>query len=119
MPSLFGFFLSKNDVVLYRLAHHSMLRRCKLYHGITAQDLRVGTLISAITVWFCCIPAVGCLGLACLTVAHLHANSGNLLGTVRSLDNVGVIPLNCTQNRDIFVHNESLHCAWGLVSRDG
>eukprot|EP01094_Clydonella_sp_ATCC50884_P030386 TRINITY_DN9908_c0_g1_i1.p1 TRINITY_DN9908_c0_g1~~TRINITY_DN9908_c0_g1_i1.p1 ORF type:complete len:1085 (-),score=270.03 TRINITY_DN9908_c0_g1_i1:780-3968(-) len=45
--------------------------------------------------------------------------AGNLLGTIRSLDDKGVVDLNCTLNADIRVHQESLHCAWGIVSRDG
>lgn len=43
----------------------------------------------------------------------------NLLGTIRSLDNVGPISLNCTDTRNKEVHDESLHCEWGLVSRSG
>eukprot|EP01125_Pyxidicula_operculata_P005865 TRINITY_DN2050_c0_g6_i2.p1 TRINITY_DN2050_c0_g6~~TRINITY_DN2050_c0_g6_i2.p1 ORF type:complete len:1034 (+),score=272.65 TRINITY_DN2050_c0_g6_i2:380-3481(+) len=46
-------------------------------------------------------------------------DTGNLLGTVRSLDMVGVIPLNCTQNANITVHDESLHCEWGVISKAG
>ena len=46
-------------------------------------------------------------------------NSGNLLGTIKSLDEVGPISLNCTQVETVRVHDESLHCTWGLVSRDG
>ena len=63
-----------------------------------------------------------------------QSNEGNLLGTIRSLDEVGVVPLNCTVNanvssltttppwadgRQIQIHDESLHCEWGLVSRQG
>ncbi|KAH8070087.1 alpha-1,3-glucosidase [Aureococcus anophagefferens] len=44
---------------------------------------------------------------------------GNLLGTIRSLDELGPTPLNCTVNKNITVHDEGLHCAWGLVSRSG
>ena len=44
---------------------------------------------------------------------------GNLLGTIRSLDELGPTPLNCTLNKNITVHDEGLHCAWGLVSRSG
>ena len=47
------------------------------------------------------------------------ANSGNLLGTIKSLDMIGPTSLNCTENAHIRVHDESLHCTWGLVSRDG
>ncbi|KAH8055098.1 alpha-1,3-glucosidase [Aureococcus anophagefferens] len=43
----------------------------------------------------------------------------NLLGTIRSLDELGPTPLNCTVNKNITVHDEGLHCAWGLVSRSG
>jgi hypothetical protein len=32
---------------------------------------------------------------------------------------LGVTPLNCTLNKNISVHGEDLHCAWGLVSRAG
>jgi len=42
-----------------------------------------------------------------------------LLGTIKSLDELDVITLNCTQNANTQVHDESLHCAWGLISRDG
>jgi alpha-glucosidase (family GH31 glycosyl hydrolase) len=50
-----------------------------------------------------------------------QSNSGNenLLGTIKSLDNLGVVSLNCTQNADVRVHNESLHCAWAVISRRG
>jgi hypothetical protein len=48
-----------------------------------------------------------------------QADTGNLLGTIRSLDMVGVVPLNCTENAWITVHDEELHCEWGVVSRDG
>jgi len=44
---------------------------------------------------------------------------GNLLGTVKSLDELCTVTLNCTQNEDIRVHSESLHCGWGVVSRGG
>jgi alpha-glucosidase (family GH31 glycosyl hydrolase) len=47
------------------------------------------------------------------------ADNGNLLGTIKSLDELGVTSLNCTQNANIRVHDESLHCQWGLVSRNG
>ena len=43
----------------------------------------------------------------------------NLLGTIRSLDELGPTSLNCTSNANITVHDEGLHCAWGLVSRSG
>eukprot|EP00056_Hartaetosiga_gracilis_P005958 m.91505 g.91505 ORF g.91505 m.91505 type:complete len:1088 (-) comp12327_c0_seq1:202-3465(-) len=46
-------------------------------------------------------------------------NSGNLLGTIKSLDMLGVETLNCTQNANKRVHDESLHCEWGVISRDG
>jgi hypothetical protein len=44
---------------------------------------------------------------------------GNLLGTIKSLDELGVTPLNCTLNANITVHQEQLHCAWALISRGG
>jgi len=46
------------------------------------------------------------------------AAPGNLLGTIRSLDKLDVPPLNCSL-ATAFVWNESQHCEWGLVSRDG
>ena len=46
-------------------------------------------------------------------------NDGNLLGTIKSLDQLGAISLNCTENSNVTVHGESLHCEWGVVSRDG
>lgn len=60
-------------------------------------------------------------------------NYGNLLGTIKSLDQLGAETLNCTLNANVSVHDESLHCVrlvpcsrsltglqeWGLVSRDG
>lgn len=61
--------------------------------------------------------------------SHLHGdlqtwqagdnNAGNLLGTIKSLDMLGAISLNCTENNGTQVHDESLHCEWGLVSRAG
>ena len=60
------------------------------------------------------------------------ANDGNLLGTIKSLDEIGPTPLNCTINAAMrlgpnpsadkgpgMVHSERLHCTWGLISRDG
>ena len=46
-------------------------------------------------------------------------DDGNLLGTIKSLDNIGVTPLNCTLNAPLRIHDETLHCAWGLVSKNG
>lgn len=47
------------------------------------------------------------------------ANNGILPGTIRSLDEIETISLNCTTNANVTIHHESLHCEWGLVSRDG
>lgn len=44
---------------------------------------------------------------------------GNLLGTIRTLDELGVTTLNCTQNANISIHQEQLHCTWALFSRGG
>ena len=46
-------------------------------------------------------------------------NAGNLLGTIKSLDQLGAVSLNCTENANVIVHDEVLHCAWGVVSRAG
>lgn len=46
-------------------------------------------------------------------------DSGNLFGTIRSLDMVDTIDLNCTEIAWITVYNESLHCEFGLVSQLG
>lgn len=43
----------------------------------------------------------------------------NLLGTIRSLDMISTVDLNCTNNANITVHDEALHCAWSPFSRDG
>jgi alpha-glucosidase (family GH31 glycosyl hydrolase) len=43
----------------------------------------------------------------------------NLLGTIKSLDELCNPTLNCTQNANYRVHSESLHCTWGVVSRGG
>jgi hypothetical protein len=51
--------------------------------------------------------------------AYGDANDGNLLGTIKSLDELGPISLNCTQNANVTIHEETLHCEWGLVSRAG
>jgi hypothetical protein len=47
------------------------------------------------------------------------ANDGNLLGTIKSLDQIGPTSLNCTENAHIIIHEETLHCTWGLISRTG
>lgn len=47
------------------------------------------------------------------------AGYGNNLGTIKSLDELSVISLNCSEIANKTVHQESLHCAWGLTSRDG
>jgi hypothetical protein len=47
------------------------------------------------------------------------ANDGNLLGTIKSLDELGPISLNCTENAGTTVHGETLHCEWGVASRQG
>lgn len=62
------------------------------------------------------------LSVATVTGYNWHAdarNDGNLLGTIKSLDELSVISLNCTEIANKTVHQESLHCAWGLASRDG
>eukprot|EP01138_Halocafeteria_seosinensis_P006367 gb/GECG01006509.1/.p1 GENE.gb/GECG01006509.1/~~gb/GECG01006509.1/.p1 ORF type:complete len:904 (+),score=86.49 gb/GECG01006509.1/:1-2712(+) len=46
-------------------------------------------------------------------------DSGNLLGTVRSLDDLQYINLNCSEIEGLKIHNESLHCEYGLVSSLG
>jgi alpha-glucosidase (family GH31 glycosyl hydrolase) len=47
------------------------------------------------------------------------ANPENLLGTIKSLDQLPATTLNCSLNANITVHDEDLHCAWGLISRAG
>ena len=51
--------------------------------------------------------------------AYGMPDHGNLLGTVRSLDLLRNISLNCTEIAGTTEHDEGLHCAWGLVSRSG
>eukprot|EP00948_MAST-09A_sp_MAST-9A-sp1_P001242 g1242.t1 len=46
------------------------------------------------------------------------ANTGNLLGTIRTLDQQGPTSLNCSVNKQTEA-NMYLHCEWGLISRDG
>ncbi len=46
-------------------------------------------------------------------------NAGNLLGTIKSLDQLHAETLNCTENENVRVHDESLHCAWAVASRNG
>lgn len=46
-------------------------------------------------------------------------DDGNLFGTIRSLDNIGPISLNCSLIHDKRVHDESLHCRQGFCSRNG
>lgn len=41
----------------------------------------------------------------------------NLLGTIKSLDLLCTISLNCTENAGTRIHYESLHCGWGVVTR--
>jgi alpha-glucosidase len=50
---------------------------------------------------------------------HGAVDSGNLLGTIKSLDQLCSISLNCTLNAGQRVHEEGLHCGWGVVSRLG
>jgi len=50
-------------------------------------------------------------------VATQRATS--LFGTIRTLDLQNAVPLNCSVNADITVHDESLHCSWGLLSTSG
>jgi alpha-glucosidase len=45
--------------------------------------------------------------------------STSLFGTIRTLDLQNAVPLNCSVNADITVHDESLHCSWGLLSTSG
>lgn len=44
---------------------------------------------------------------------------GNLLGTIRGLDEQSETSLNCTLNAGIDDNGEFNHCEWGLISRDG
>ncbi len=46
-------------------------------------------------------------------------DTGNLLGTIRSLDDHCTIPLDCDQNAGIQTNGENLHCAWAVISRNG
>uniref|UniRef100_A0A6B2KX16 DUF5110 domain-containing protein n=1 Tax=Arcella intermedia TaxID=1963864 RepID=A0A6B2KX16_9EUKA len=46
-------------------------------------------------------------------------DTANLLGTIKSLDEVNAQTLNCDANKNVRVHDESLHCEWGLISRLG
>eukprot|EP00825_Cyclidium_porcatum_P031628 TRINITY_DN3351_c0_g1_i2.p1 TRINITY_DN3351_c0_g1~~TRINITY_DN3351_c0_g1_i2.p1 ORF type:complete len:803 (+),score=106.51 TRINITY_DN3351_c0_g1_i2:339-2747(+) len=43
----------------------------------------------------------------------------NLYGTIRSLDQYQPTNLNCTDIGYKKVHDEYLHCSWGLISRNG
>jgi alpha-glucosidase (family GH31 glycosyl hydrolase) len=43
----------------------------------------------------------------------------NLLGTIRSLDMLETMDLNCTRNADIIIYGEPLHCVWSPYSQDG
>eukprot|EP00672_Neobodo_designis_P018587 CAMPEP_0174840904 /NCGR_PEP_ID=MMETSP1114-20130205/8969_1 /TAXON_ID=312471 /ORGANISM="Neobodo designis, Strain CCAP 1951/1" /LENGTH=1087 /DNA_ID=CAMNT_0016075073 /DNA_START=63 /DNA_END=3326 /DNA_ORIENTATION=+ len=43
----------------------------------------------------------------------------NLFGTIKSLDLLCNPTLNCSQNSDMRIHKESLHCTWGVVSQNG
>jgi alpha-glucosidase (family GH31 glycosyl hydrolase) len=55
----------------------------------------------------------------CGIVSTGRSSHGNLLGTIRSLDKLGTQTLDCNSNAKIAVHDEGLHCEWGLISRDG
>ena len=48
-------------------------------------------------------------------------DSKNLLGTIKSLDLLNAISLDCREieEKNITVHDESLHCQYGLISRSG
>ena len=43
----------------------------------------------------------------------------NLFGTIKSLDLLCNPTLNCSLNSDMRIHYESLHCTWGVVSKNG
>jgi alpha-glucosidase (family GH31 glycosyl hydrolase) len=47
------------------------------------------------------------------------ASPGNLLGTIRGLDQQLGTSLNCTENSLVLDNGEYNHCEFGLVSRDG
>lgn len=47
---------------------------------------------------------------------HGDFDEGNLLGTIRTLDGVAVMTLDCRSNQG---EEEEQHCEYGLVSRDG
>jgi hypothetical protein len=44
------------------------------------------------------------------TYGQTNSNSRNLLGTIKSLDELDVISLNCTQNQFVIVHDECMPC---------
>lgn len=46
-------------------------------------------------------------------------DSGNLFGTVRTLDDLQDVSLNCSTLAGFKIHNESMHCEYGLISRMG
>jgi alpha-glucosidase (family GH31 glycosyl hydrolase) len=66
---------------------------------------------------------------ASLTIASKRSNMrwmygqtqapNNLLGTIKSLDLQNAISLNCAEIQNVTANGESLHCEYGLVSRDG
>jgi alpha-glucosidase (family GH31 glycosyl hydrolase) len=48
-----------------------------------------------------------------------QASPGNLLGTIRGLDEQKNTPLNCSVNKGVDDNGEFNHCEYGMVSRDG
>ena len=48
---------------------------------------------------------------------EVQTNGGNLLGTIKSLDNIGPTSLNCTENANIRVRAPHLRRDWAHATR--
>lgn len=91
------------------------------------QSSRAGVLTVA-TRFFTLSYALGALSFTSATLNVTGANfsyhfgdvdHGNLFGTIRSLDQIDTISLNCSLIAHKTVHSESLHCRYGVASRGG
>jgi hypothetical protein len=54
---------------------------------------------------FVAVAPTRCIGFLCQGWYFGQPNDGNLLGTIKSLDELGVTPLNCTLNANIRIHD--------------
>ena len=82
-------------------------------------EVRVSTAVSPFQKGFITASSFDAVAGSNFSLELSEAPKGNLLGTIRTLDTLGPVDLNCSANSGLQPRDESLHCAWGLPSTQG